>query len=65
MLPALTQNLQSSVKQWLTPSAEQQAEIAKAQQAETAPPAGVVQLRTKTKNALRFQEPAAAAASGS
>ena len=64
MLPALTQNLQSTVKAWLTPSAEQQAEIAKAQQAETAPPAGVVQLRTKTKNALRFQGEQAAASSG-
>ena len=64
VIAALTHNLQENVKQWLTPSAEQQAEIARAQAAETAPtaPAGVVQLRTKTKNALRFQP--AAASSG-
>ena len=47
MIPALTQNLQTSIKQLLTPSAEQQAEIARAQAAELAPPAGVVQLSKK------------------
>jgi hypothetical protein len=47
MIPALTQNLQTSIKQLLTPSAEQQAEIQRAQDAELAPPAGVVQLSKK------------------
>ena len=56
MLPALTQSLQQNVKQWLTPTPEQQAEIARAE----APQAEVVQLRKKSKNALRFTQPAAA-----
>jgi hypothetical protein len=47
MIPALTQNLQTNIKQLLTPTAEQQAEIARAQAAELAPPADVVQLGKK------------------
>lgn len=47
MIPALTQNLQTSIKQLLTPTPEQQAEIQRAQVAELAPPAGVVQLSKK------------------
>jgi predicted nucleotide-binding protein (sugar kinase/HSP70/actin superfamily) len=47
MIPALTQNLQEQIKQLLTPTAEQQAEVARAEAAELAPPAGVVQLSKK------------------
>jgi len=63
MVPALTQSLQQNVKQWLTPTPEQQAEVARAEASEAAP-AGVVQLRKKVKTALRFKTEQPAAASG-
>jgi len=47
MLPALTQNLEKNIKQWLTPTPEQQAEIARAQTTEIVPQTDVVQLRKK------------------
>jgi hypothetical protein len=47
MLPAITQNLEKNVKQWLTPTPEQQAEITRAQAAEIPAQPGVVTLRKK------------------
>jgi hypothetical protein len=51
MLPAITQNLRASVQSWLEPSAQQKAEITRAQ---TAPePSSTVQLRMPAKRTAK------------
>jgi hypothetical protein len=62
MVPAITQNLEKNVKQWLTPTPEQQAEISRAEGAEVQAQPGVVKLRKKKPLATSAQPSAAASA---
>jgi predicted nucleotide-binding protein (sugar kinase/HSP70/actin superfamily) len=60
MLPAITQNLRASVQSWLEPSAQQKAEITRAQIAPE--PSSTVQLRMPAKRTAKQPEAVATSA---